>query len=64
MSKARGGSNRPIRLADSARGRLSPHAVDVFQELDLRPDPEHTTSPDALRALPEARGLPVHEGAR
>ncbi|KYF63313.1 hypothetical protein BE11_47860 [Sorangium cellulosum] len=63
MSKARGGSDRPIRLADSARRRLSRHAVEVFQDLDLRRDPEHTTSPDALRALLEARGLPAYEGA-
>lgn len=63
MSKARGGSGRPIRLADSARRRLSRHAVEVFQDLDLRRDPEHTTSPDALRALLEARGLPAYEGA-
>ncbi|XXY47460.1 hypothetical protein WME91_46405 [Sorangium sp. So ce269] len=63
MSKARRGSDRPIRLADSARRRLSRHAVEVFQELDLHRDPEHTTSPDALRALLEARGLPVYEGA-
>jgi hypothetical protein len=63
MTKARGGSDRPLRLADSARRRLSRHAVEVFQELDLRRDPEHTTSHDALRALLEARGLPAFEGA-
>ncbi|KYF98956.1 hypothetical protein BE20_33255 [Sorangium cellulosum] len=63
MSKARRHSDRPIRLADSARRRLSRHAVEVFQELDLRRDPEHTTSPDALRALLEARGLPAYEAA-
>ncbi|WP_437318703.1 hypothetical protein [Sorangium sp. So ce385] len=63
MSKARRHSDRPIRLTDSAPRRLSPHAVEVFQALDLRRDPEHTTSPDALRALLEARGLPAYEAA-
>ncbi|WP_437572096.1 hypothetical protein [Sorangium sp. So ce542] len=63
MSKTRRNSDRPIRLADSARRRLSPHAVEIFQALDLRRDPEHTTSPDALRALLEARGLPAYEAA-
>lgn len=63
MSKPRGSSARPVRVADSARKRLSWHAIKVFQELDLRRDPEHTTTPDALRALLEVRGLPAYEGA-
>ncbi|WP_437730462.1 hypothetical protein [Sorangium sp. So ce1335] len=63
MSKAHGSSGRPMRLSDSARKRLSRHAVEVFQELDLRRDPGHTATPDALRAMLEARGLPAYEAA-
>ncbi|WP_437592398.1 hypothetical protein [Sorangium sp. So ce1000] len=65
MSMARGSSGHPSRLVDSARRRLCRHAVELFLELDLRRDPEHTTSPDARRAagtLLEARELPVYEG--
>ncbi|EYF04959.1 hypothetical protein [Chondromyces apiculatus] len=63
MSKVRGGTARPIRLCDSARKRLSRHAIEVFQSLDLQRDPADTTSPEALRALLEQRHLPVHEAA-
>lgn len=54
---------RPVRLADSARKRLSRHAIQVFQELGLERDPELTTEPNALRAMLEARRLPVYEAA-